>query len=160
VARVFAPCELRAGRFVRSARLSFGTLILAAASPMPAAEAATAPVAVSQAQAGQSIEDFYAARDGRPLWLSEDGSSGESANLLMNYLRTADADGLSVSDYPLPQLEKALRSAWGGSGSKVVKADRLLSQAFVAYVRDLKSVPSSGMICFVPELQPHAPAPR
>jgi len=145
---------------VRSARLSFGALILAAASPMPAAEAATAPVAVSQAQAGQSIEDFYAARDGRPLWLSEDGSSGESANLLMNYLRTADADGLSVSDYPLPQLEKALRSAWGGSRSKVGKADRLLSQAFVAYVRDLKSIPASGMIWIDPELQPHAPAPR
>ena len=90
MARVTAPSELRAGRLVRSARLSFGALVLAAgitASPMSAAQAET-PRSLSQSQAGQSIGDFYAARGGRPLWLREDGSSGEAANILLNYLRT------------------------------------------------------------------------
>ena len=148
MARVVAPSELRAGRLVRSARLSFGALILAAGTavlPASTAQAASA-AAISQPQAGQSINDFYAARGGQPLWLREDGSSGEAANLLLTYLRTADADGLNAANYPLPQLENALRGAWGGSSSKARKADMLLSQAFFAYVRDLKMLPATGMI--------------
>ena len=127
--------------------------------PASMAQAATT-TELSRPQSAQSISDFYAARGGRPLWLREDGSSGEAANILLNYLRTADADGLNASSYPLPQLEKALRSAWGGSRSRTFKADLLLSQAFVAYVSDLKALPASGMIWVDPELQPRAPAPR
>jgi murein L,D-transpeptidase YcbB/YkuD len=36
----------------------------------------------------------------------------------------------------------------------------LLSQAFIAYVSDLRSLPTTGMIWVDPELQPRAPAPR
>jgi hypothetical protein len=45
---------------------------------------------------------------------------------------------LQPDDYQNPQLAKALGAALGGPAAKVRKADMLLSQAFVAYVRDLK----------------------
>jgi len=144
---------------VRSACLSLGALFVAANAAVPASAATNAAV-LAQPSAGQSVADFYAARGGRPLWLREDGSSGEAANLLVGYLRTADTDGLDPANYPTGPLEQALRSAWGGSRSKVRKADLLLSQAFVAYVRDLKAQPVTGMIWVDPELKPRAPAPR
>ena len=79
---------------------------------------------------------------------------------LLEYLRTADADGLDPGNYRIEQLAKAIGSAWGGSPDKVMKADMMLSEAFVAYVRDLKRTPAASMIWVDPELKPRAPSPR
>ena len=122
------------------------------AAPVEAATAYEAAASLS----GQSISDFYAARNGQPLWLRD----GVDPTRLLEYLRTADADGLDPSNYRIEQLAKAIGSAWGGSPDKVLKADMMLSEAFVAYVRDLKRTPAASMIWVDPELKPRAPSPR
>lgn len=158
--RLTALNYLRAGRPERPARFSLCTVFLAAAFlPAPQAKAEAA-VELAQPFVGQSIADFYAARAGSPLWLREDGSSGEAANILLDYLRTADADGLDPGRFAVAELAEALRAAWWGSPEMVHQADWMLSEAFVAYVRELKRGPSLGIVWVDPQLKPKAPSPR
>ena len=160
-----SPTLKRAGRLVRPARLSLCAAALAmAAALVPASPAVAAIAAAAQlapALNGQGIEDFYAARAGRPLWLREDGSAGIEPMQLLDVLRTADADGLDPGRYRVEMLADALRrAAWGGSPQSVAFADRMLSEAFVAYVRDLKREPPSGIHWVDATLRPAAPSPR
>lgn len=157
--RVFASNTSRAGRLVRPARLSLCAVALAAATaahPASAQETTSAAITAAQPLGGQSIADFYAARGGQPLWLHGDGA----AMLLLDYMRTADADGLDPDRYRVAKLSRALRSAHGGTPDEVRKADVLLSQAFVAYVRDLRRTPKVGIVWVDPVLKPKAPSPR
>lgn len=159
--RVTASNSMRAGRLVRPARLSLCVAGLAAISATVPAQAADFPIAaaaLAQPLGGQSVADFYAARDHRPLWL-QDGN-GAAATALLDLLRTADADGLDPTHYPIGELSRALRSSWGGSPAQVRKADRMLSEAFVAYVRDLKRTPQVPIVWVDPALKPKAPSPR
>ncbi len=155
--------KLRAGRLVRSARISLVGLALATATILPGsrAEAATAPANLQAPFGGQSIADFYAARRGEPLWLRWDGSAGAEPMLLLEHLRTADADGLDPGRYRLEMLAEAIRRAtWGGSRESIHHADQLLSEAFVAYVSDLKRQPAGGIHWVDSDLRPAAPSPR
>lgn len=162
VRRLTASNYMRAGRLVRPARFSLcaafllSAMVMLPATPIQAAAAAQ----MAEAPGGQSVSDFYKLRGNQPLWLRDHGSSGGSATLLLDYLRTADADGLDPGRYPVALLEEALRAAWGGSPARVDRADRMLSDAFVAYVRDLKQRPVTGLIWVDPQLKPKAPAPR
>lgn len=132
-----------------------------ALAPVPQASAAAAAAQYAEPErGGQSITDFYAARGGRPLWLRSDGSAGVEAVLLLDLLRTARADGLDPGRYRVKDLARALRSARDGSPVVVRDADIALSQAFVAYVRDLKRTPDVGIVWVDPELKPRAPTPR
>jgi murein L,D-transpeptidase YcbB/YkuD len=152
-----APNSPRAGRLVRPARFSLGAAALVAALLGIAAPSAhAAGVQPVPAFGGQSIEDFYAARNGQPVWLRD----GVDPNALLDYLRTSDADGLDPGNYRVEELVEALGAAWGGSPERVGRADRMLSQAFVAYVRDLKRPPAADMIWVDPELKPKPPSPR
>jgi murein L,D-transpeptidase YcbB/YkuD len=155
--RATASNHSRAGRLVRSARFSLCAAALAvAAAILPASHAEAAVAFEAASPSGESIGDFYAGRNGQPLWLRD----GADPTKLLDYLRTADADGLDPADYPVEQLANAIGSAWGGSPSRVIKADMMLSEAFVAYVRDLKSAPAGNMIWVDPELKPKIPTPR
>jgi L,D-transpeptidase YcbB len=156
--RVIASNSMRAGRLVRPARLSLCAMALAMAAVPASAGPLTSAAALAQPLGGQSVADFYAARDHRPLWL-QDGS-GAAATALIDLLRTADADGLDPSRYPVGELSRSLRSAWGGSPAQVRQADRMLSEAFVAYVRDLKRTPQVAIVWVDPALKPKAPNPR
>lgn len=154
------PNETRVGGPVLPARLSMCAVALAAGAailPASAAQAAMPAAQLSQPFAGPGINDFYAARGGQPLWLAGDGSA---AAKLLDLLRTADADGLDPAAYHPRELDDALRAAWGGKPSKVRKADALLSQAFVAYVSDLKRPPHVAIDWVDPDLMPRAPSPR
>ena len=159
--RVNASNSMRAGRLVRPARLSLcaaaALAAVSAAVPAQAAEFPIAAAALAQPFGGQSVADFYATRDHRPLWL-KDGSG--AAMVLLDLLRTADADGLDPTRYPVGELSRAVRSAWGGSAAQLRQADRMLSEAFVAYVRDLKRTPQVPIVWVDPTLKPNAPNPR
>jgi murein L,D-transpeptidase YcbB/YkuD len=158
VASVNALNDPRAGRLVRSARLSLcalGFAALTAAIPASAQTNAFAATIAAQSS-GQSIADFYAARGGQPLWLRDTGAP----LLLLEYLRTADADGLDPNRYPIKQVARALRSARSGSPAEVRKADMMLSQAFLAYVRDLRRTPQVNIVWVDPGLKPKPPSPR
>lgn len=161
-AKVTTSDNLRAGRLVRSARISHWVLTAAAAAvPWPAiSQPVGSAQQLTQEAGGQSVSDFYAARDGRPLWLAEDGSAGRAAEILLDYLRTAEADGLDSNRYGYAELSEAVRLAVSSTRVDVTRADRMLSEAFVAYVRDLRLVPHDGFIWVDPELKPRAPTPR
>jgi murein L,D-transpeptidase YcbB/YkuD len=158
---VSTSTDLRAGRHVRPARISHWVLALAAsAATLPAlAQPVGFPAQPSQSAEARSIADFYAVREGRPLWLGEDGTAGEAVAILLDYLRTAEADGLQAERYRFAELSEAVRLASSGSDWDISGVDRMLSEAFVAYVRDLKQLPHEGVIWVDPELRPKAPNP-
>jgi murein L,D-transpeptidase YcbB/YkuD len=161
----------RAGRRVRPARFfaGSGAVLTAAALAMAPASAPAAPaVSVSSAAAalaappgateGQSVADFYAARRGQPLWFAA-GNEQAASDLLM-LLNTAALDGLNPKRYRTRDLQRAMRSAWGGNPAARQRAEMLLSQAFATYVRDLRQPPDVGMIYVDPQLRSQPPSSR
>jgi L,D-transpeptidase YcbB len=122
------------------------------------APAAVVPVAVrAQSSVGQSVADFYKARKGAPLWLSP--TAGDAAQQLLSLLSTATIDGLNPDKYHLSAVEGALEAARNGKRKSVERADEALSEAFVAYVEDLRQDPGVGISYVDPQLKPISPSP-
>ena len=120
--------------------------------------------AIAQAPAGQSIpgetiDNFYAARNGEPLWFGR-GSDGAAAEKLIELIRDSRADGLDPNSYAPRELGFALRAAWSSNPATIRRADRVLSEMFVAYARDMRRTPSIDMVWVDPELRPAAVSPR
>ncbi|MEO6582129.1 MAG: L,D-transpeptidase family protein [Sphingomicrobium sp.] len=136
---------------------------LLAAAPLPSS-AAAAPRAAPQAspaaafESGASIQDFYRARAGRPLWLSP--QSGAAAVKLLALLDSAAIDGLNPTRYQADRVANAWRDAGSGDIRAVNRAEGMLSQAFVAYARDLRAAPNIGVVYVDRELAPAQPSPR
>ena len=132
--------------------------VLAAAGPIaPAAAAAPQVQLGAAAAAGQGLKDFYKARDSRPLWFSQ---PGRQANELLALLSTAQLDGLDQGRYPVDELRRSLREAASGNRRAVRRADAALSQAFVNYVRDLRTPADTGVLYVDAELKPKPPGAR
>ena len=120
---------------------------------------ALAAVAPAQSIPGETIDNFYAARNGAPLWFGRDGN-GAAAQALFALIREARADGLDPDNYALREFDRALRAAWSSKPDTVRRADRRLSEIFVAYARDMRRLPTIDMIWVDPELRPAASSPR
>jgi murein L,D-transpeptidase YcbB/YkuD len=161
----------RVGRPVRPARFFAGSgavLTAAALAVAPASAPAATGISVSSTAAaiaaprgaigGQSVADFYAARGGRPLWFAPGNEQAASDLLLL--LNTAALDGLNPKRYRTRDLQRAMRSAWGGNPVARQRAEMLLSQAFATYVRDLRHAPNVGVIYVDPQLRAQAPSAR
>jgi L,D-transpeptidase YcbB len=138
-------------------------LVLAAA-PLSVAEArsrpAPAPQLVQQQQPlrlGQSVEDFYRARNGAPLWLSP--SAADSAEQLISLLASSSLDGLNPDPARLAALRQAVDRARSGKKNEVAAADRMLSDAFVAYVGEIRRDPGLGIMYVDEALKPAPPTP-
>jgi len=143
----------------RSVRIFSFSGAFAAVALATAAIAFPAPVAAQTATlaAGkQGLSDFYAARKGRPLWYSQ---QGRQVDVLLEILNSAELDGLSPR-YPVRNLTRAAWAAQSGKPSAVRRADKMLSQALVDYVRDLRRPGNVGVIYVDPELRPGPPSPR
>ena len=143
---------LKLGAAAAGLALAGAPLSHAQAAPARAKPAAAAPAPAPRI----SVADFYRARQGAPLWLSK--TSGDAAQQLFLMLSNARLDGLDPQNYRVTALQDALGKAWGGDKQAVLRADQLLSEAFVAYVRDLKRDPG-GIIYVDAELKPVAPSP-
>ncbi|HEX5258678.1 MAG TPA: L,D-transpeptidase family protein [Sphingomicrobium sp.] len=129
----------------------------AVVAPAPAA-AQSAPVAAAPASAmGQTIADFYQARKNAPLWLTP--AAGDAAQQLIDVLESAGLDGLSPQKYYTPELESDLQAVRSGKKKYTIRADQALSQAFVAYVQDLRQDPGVGITYVDPSLKPAPPSP-
>lgn len=130
-------------------------LLAAAPLSLPgfAAQAAEQPI-----PNGQGLKDFYKIRQDKPVWF-ENGQLREAANDLLRLLTTAQVDGLNPADYDIPEIQDAVKAAWGGNPKAVRKADYLLSQAFADYARDLRDAPNAGMTFVYPGLKPAPPTP-
>ena len=137
-------------------------LIAAAPFAVPASAAQAQPaaaVAATGVGAGSAVSDFYARRAGQPLWL-QSGQPNEAAQNLLRLLDSAAVDGLDPRKYNRAAIAKALRSSWGGNPKAARKAEELLSNAYVAYARDLRAAPPAGMQFFDPTLKPAPPPAR
>ena len=104
------------------------------------------------------------------MWLSKEG--GSSAGELIALLESARVDGLDPNAYGLDAIHKALAEVRANQAAAaankriridhklVVRADRLLSQAFVAYVGDLRRDPGLDITYVEPQLRPRPPIAR
>jgi murein L,D-transpeptidase YcbB/YkuD len=141
---------------VRYFSVVLGAAALIAAAPvLPPAPAAAATLAVPQ---GQSVDDFYAVRQDRPLWFQGNQPTAAVQSLLA-LLSSSAADGIDPARYDVDGLRKAIRRASGHDERSVRKADELLSEAFASYVRDLKNPPVTGLQYADPALRLGPPSP-
>ena len=145
----------RAGRSNRSARLWLYLAAVAGGIALP--QVACAETLVSASINDQTIDAFYAARSNRPLWLA---TGRAEARILIDLLNSADVDGLAPDAYRSSDLDRALRQAGSGNPRATLRADRMLSQAFVDYVRDLRRLPQATIVWVDPALRPSPPLPR
>ena len=157
IAGHLAPSDCRAGPSNSPARLSLCCLLLLAVATPQAATAAVPPLSTSQPLRGEAVDDFYAARDYRPLWIRQ---SADPAWALIDLLHGARIDGLDPDLYRLLDLERAVQLARFGNPADIDRADRMLSEAFIAFVRDLKRTPKGEMIWVDTQLLPAAASPR
>jgi murein L,D-transpeptidase YcbB/YkuD len=140
-----------------AAALALAAAPLSLALPS-SAYAETAAVAAAPAHQYQSVADFYKARKNALLWFSPD--AGDSAQELVKLLRTANIDGLDPNRYFSLPLQAALAKARDGKHKDVLRADEMLSQAFAAYVEDLRTDPGVGLTWVDPDLKPKQPTPQ
>jgi murein L,D-transpeptidase YcbB/YkuD len=143
--------------FFRKVRIAAGATILAAAPLTFTLPSPAVAQALAQSPAGQSVADFYKARKDAPLWLS--AQAGDAAQQLISLLGTASLDGLNPDKYHVAELQQALEKARDGKKKDVQAADRQLSEAFVAYVEDLRTDPGVGVTYVDADLRPKAPSP-
>jgi murein L,D-transpeptidase YcbB/YkuD len=129
-----------------------------AAAPLFATAAAAAPAPTVTGTTGMAVGDFYNARKGEPLWFSPSG--GNAPRALLELLKSADIDGLTPDRYGTAALEAALAEAATGKRKAIGRADAMFSQAFAAYVVDLKQQPNLGIIYVDAQLRPAMPTPR
>jgi murein L,D-transpeptidase YcbB/YkuD len=140
------------------AALALAAAPLSFALPSSAYAETVASAAAAPAAQYQSVADFYKARKDAPLWFS--ANAGDSAQELVKLLRTANIDGLNPNRYFSLELQAALGKARDGKRKDVLRADEMLSQAFAAYVEDLRTDPGVGLTWVDPDLKPKQPTPQ
>ncbi|WP_126717867.1 L,D-transpeptidase family protein [Sphingomonas ginkgonis] len=130
-----------------------------AAEPFSSAAYLAGTAGSSSAALGsdQTVAAFYNARERRPLWLAQGPGAAEQ---LIALLASSRLDGLDPDKFKPGSLERAVRSADSGNPRAVAKADSLLSQAFVNYVRQLRDTSQSGIVYGDPAVRPLPATPR
>ena len=130
------------------------SLLLSGCAGAPAAPSEQRfEVAAIPTSAHPEIAAFYVARGGRPLW-----TDGEAGRRLLAVLARSGGDGLDPSRYRVGEIAAALAA---GDPQSLARADLLLSEAYVAYVRDLRTTAESVRpLLAEAELVPEAPAAR
>ena len=148
--------------FQKVAGAAAGLMLVAASTPAAAADAS--PVQVQRPPStGQSVADFYRARNNYPLWLSP--TAGNAADQLIALLSNSSLDGLNPDKYHVDALRQALADARAPQRNRkkqaaaADRAEHALSDAFVAYVADLKQDPGVAINYVDAELKPRAPTP-
>lgn len=129
-----------------------------AAGSVAAAAATTRPIAAKPLRAGQSIDDFYKARNDAPLWLSP--RAGDAADGLLSLLSTATIDRFSPGFFHVEELRATLVTAGSGHPKDVLRADKALSAAYINYVSGLMRDPGLDILYVDQQLKPSPPTPR
>ena len=139
-------------------------LVPASAGAQPAAvqEGARASIGAEiRASVSGKLRDFYAPRGYWPLWV--DGNRIDSqADVLLDLIRTARADGLDPRDYDLRDLERVVQEAKssGGDARLLARADLALSKSFANLVRDMRRPSKRVKMRYLdPEVQPRDDEP-
>jgi murein L,D-transpeptidase YcbB/YkuD len=130
-----------------------GLLLQGCADAPPAQPAASAAAAAVPVSRNAEIAAFYRERGQRPLWV---GTGAERR--LVRVLAAAWADGLDPSRYRVGEIRAALEA---GNAETLAQADLMLSEAIVAYRRDLAAVPAAARTTYAEAgLAPEPPAAR
>jgi murein L,D-transpeptidase YcbB/YkuD len=138
-------------------KIAIAAAALVAAVPT-CAFADVAPAAVQVAPVrSQSVADFYRARNDYPFWLG--ANSGDAADQLLTLLASARLDGLDPEKYHAVELQQKVALARSAKKKQLAEADRALSEAFVAYVADLRQDPGVGITYVDGVLKPSPPTP-
>src|SRR5687768_14582180 len=153
-------------RMIAAALLSGASPLVAQtalAQPAPASASLTpALVTVAPLPATPAVNAYYQLSGNAPIWL-KDSASAEAAKLLPAILERAPLDGLANGPDLAGMVENAIARAQGAAPNArpaaLVAADKLLSAAWVQYVRALKA-PVPGMTWGDPLLQPRVPSPH
>ena len=108
---------------------------------------------VSRKADREGLEQFYKARDYKPLWVSE-GKADARATAAIAYLGQVDTDGLDPSDYPTPNFNSAT------TAEAQAEAELKLTASVLTYARQAQT----GRIHFSRvgadlEFKPVAPEP-
>jgi murein L,D-transpeptidase YcbB/YkuD len=129
---------------------------LVALSPLQAAVVEPA-VSYTTGIGAVALGNFYDARGGTPIWLT--AGQHEPGARLLDILEHSDLDGLDPQSFDLDELSRAMHAAESGRRTDVARADRMLSEAFLRYVADLRRVGPSSEWQFVDrEAAPAAPS--
>jgi murein L,D-transpeptidase YcbB/YkuD len=115
-------------------------------------------LAARQSNDSAAIAEFYRARGGAPLWFAP--GSGDAAQQLLILLTTARTDRLNPNRYNVKAVARAIQAAPRGGPDAVRRAEMTLSQAFVAFARDVHRDPGVGVIYVDSELKPAPPSAR
>ena len=145
--------------------------LLCGASPAlaqhaPASASLTpALVTVAPLPASPAVNAYYQLSGNAPIWL-RDAASIEAAKLLPAILERAPLDGLAngpelarLVEDTIARAQAAPPAQPGARPAALVAADKLLSAAWVQYVRALKA-PVGGMTWGDPALAPRVPSPH
>lgn len=127
-----------------------------AASNISNTATSTIAAAIRQ-QARGPLKRFYAGRSFSPLWTSRT-KIGSVAENFVQYLRSADLDGLRPSAYDADALRDLLAEAKGGDPSAIARAELLLSTQFARFVRDQRRG-GARMLYADPTLKPRTLKP-
>jgi L,D-transpeptidase YcbB len=122
-----------------------GAAVVALMALCAPVSAATSPaysgaVPTVNASADQAIGAFYASRQGSPLWLKS-GADSAAARALIGVLQQAPLDGFASGPALAADAQALLARAQAGDPTALASADRLLSGAWVGYVRALQTPP-------------------
>jgi len=134
-----------------------GAFRLSEAAAQP--EAAPLAPAVREALRGRDdeLQQFYAGRDHRPLWMTAAGPR-PAARAVLALLHGAARDGLDPADYRPEGLAVMLEAARLGGPAERARAELALSAAYAAYLTDLRTPPAAARLAFVdPRLPPPPP---
>jgi murein L,D-transpeptidase YcbB/YkuD len=154
-----------------SRRLSEGmtaaslALLLGVAFPGPALAQIAAPITAEEvsealgkgAGLDRDLRAFYAARNYRPIWITAAGPRPE-ARKLFEILESAELDGLESDKFRVRSIRDAFDDlAEESSPKRLARAEALLSNNFVAYVRALRRVKEPSLEFADPEARPPVP---
>src|SRR5690242_13079378 len=155
--RVDIMGKLSRGALPRNGILSLGVAAAAAIVAVPLMVAGPSAAAAAAPSSGGEVNAFYRSRGGASLWFAP--NSGAAAQQLIQLLATAQADRLNPRRYNVKGLTRAVQEAHSRSPGAVQRADMMLSNAFVAYARDMKHDPGVGIIYVDRELRPTPTSP-
>ncbi len=138
-----------------SAVLALAIVPSAAHAEEPSATTSPAKTVAGQIRslAGGKLKAVYRARGYWPLWI-RDGAFGAEADRLIDFISTADLDGLDPKTYEPDKLREIIGEARGGSPEAMARAELKLSETFADYVRDVRRAPAVAITYLDPELAP------
>ncbi|HUE80182.1 MAG TPA: L,D-transpeptidase family protein [Sphingomicrobium sp.] len=130
---------------LRSVKCSLAAIVMVAGGPAsasPAQQSGARAASAAELPASDAVARFHADPRTASVWFRS-GPNSTAATQLIAILRRAEIDGLPNAPRLAARVKQAVRSAQSGRPQAVREAERVLSAAWVAYVRAIRSSPGA-----------------